>query len=125
MNQEQNITETTDTQTNRTNMTSPISANNLVSKINSLTNNNRTNSMSSPQSKSFGAEKYITLEYKTVMDSIMQLMPIDNLNEFYSKVYGIILQNIDSGFFAVGLYKEKSNCIKNRTSRTILIYNLQ
>ena len=114
MNKEQNITSLTKTQPNNTNMTSPIVSNNLVSKVNSLTSSNRTNPMSSPQSKSFGAEKSITLDYKSVIDEVVKLMPIENLNEFYSKVYGIILQNIDSGFFAVGLYKEKSSCINLR-----------
>ena len=114
MNKEQNITSLTKTQPNNANMTSPIVSNNLVSKVNSLTSSNRTNPMSSPQSKSFGAEKSITLDYKSVIDEVVKLMPIENLNEFYSKVYGIILQNIDSGFFAVGLYKEKSSCINLR-----------
>ena len=114
MNKEKSIKDIANTQPNNTGMTTPIASNNLVSKVNSLTFSNRTNPMSSPQSKSFGAEKGITLEYKTVIDEIIKMTPADNLNEFYSKVYGIILQNIDSGFFAVGLYKEKSNCINLR-----------
>ena len=114
MNQEQKLSDFIKNQSNNTNMTSPIASNNLVSKVNSLTHSNRTNSMSSPQSKSFGAEKAITLDYKSVIDEIIKFMPVENLNEFYSKVYGVILQNIDSGFFAVGLYKEKSNCINLR-----------
>ena len=33
------------------------------------------------------------------------------ITEFYSKIYSIITQNIDSDFIAVGLFKEKSSCI--------------
>ena len=115
MENEQKITDSAkQTQINNTGMTSPIITSSLVSKVNSLTHSNRTNQIISPQSISFGAEKGITLDYKNVIDEITKFMPVENLNEFYSKVYGIILQNIDSGFFAVGLYKEKSKCINLR-----------
>ncbi len=96
------------------NVTSPILSKNLVSKVNSLTFNNNANPLSNPQSKTFATDKGITLDYKAVIDELAKLNSINNINEFYSKVYGIILQNIDSGFFAVGLYKEKSNCINLR-----------
>ena len=113
---EKNITDSTKQiqANNNTGMTSPIVTSSLVSKVNSLTHNNRANQIISPQSISFGAEKGITLDYKNVIDEIVKLTPVENLNEFYSKTYGIILQNIDSGFFAVGLYKEKSGCINLR-----------
>ena len=103
-----------DNTTNNRPVTSPISSGNLVSKINSLTQSNRKSSLTNPQTKSFATEKSITLDYKSIIDGLNQIYPIPGLNEFYSKVYGIILQNIDSGFFAVGLYKEKSNCINIR-----------
>ena len=96
------------------NMTSPFSCGDLVSKVNSLTFGSRSNSLTNPQTKSFAAEKGVTLDYKYVTNELAKLQEISNLNEFYSKVYGIILQNIDSGFFAVGLYKEKSSCINLR-----------
>ena len=96
------------------NITSPISAKKLVSKVNSLIHGNRLDSLTNPQTKSFKTEKGKTLEYKNVIDPLTKLFPITNINEFYSNVYSIILQNIDSGFFAVGLYKEKSNCINLR-----------
>ena len=95
-------------------VTSPFSSVDLVSKVNSLTFNSRAQALTSPQTKSFGSEKGITLDYKQVIDELIKLQPINSLNEFYSKVYGIILQNIDSGFFAIGQYKEKSNCINLR-----------
>ena len=100
--------------TNNNGVTSPISANNLVSKVNSLTFSNRSNSLTNPQSKTFNTEKGKTLEYKVVIDELQKLYPVTNIYEFYSKVYGIILQNIDSGFSAVGIYKEKSNCVNLR-----------
>ena len=95
-------------------VTKPISAGNLVSKINSLTFGNKNKSLTNPQSKTFLSEKSITLDYKPIIDGINKVFPINNLNEFYTKIYGILLQHIDSGFFAVGLYKEKSNCINLR-----------
>ena len=100
--------------TNNNGVTSPISATNLVSKVNSLTFSNRSNSLTNPQSKTFNTEKGKTLEYKIVIDELQKLYPVTNIYEFYSKVYGIILQNIDSGFSAVGIYKEKSNCVNLR-----------
>lgn len=114
MNQEQISTEINNIKTNNNGVTSPISTKKLVSKVNSLTFGNRSNSMANPQSKSYATEKGKTLDYKQVLDDMNKLYPVNNLYEFYSKVYGIILQNIDSGFFAVGLYKEKSNCINLR-----------
>ena len=114
MNQEQVSTEINNIKTNNSGVTSPISTKNLVSKVNSLTFGNRSNSLVNPQSKSYATEKGKTLDYKQVLDNMNKLYPVNNLYEFYSKVYGIILQNIDSGFFAVGLYKEKSNCINLR-----------
>ena len=103
MNQEQVSTEINNIKTNNSGVTSPISTKNLVSKVNSLTFGNRSNSLVNPQSKSYATEKGKTLDYKQVLDDMNKLYPVNNLYEFYSKVYGIILQNIDSGFFAVGL----------------------
>ena len=111
MNQEQILSDTNNSIINNSGVTSPISSNKLVSKVNSLTYGNRSKSLTNPQAKSFKTEKSKTLDYKNVLDDLNKLYPVNNLYEFYSKVYGIILQNIDSGFCAVGLYKEKSNCI--------------
>jgi len=114
VNQEQILSDTNNSITNNSGVTSPISSNKLVSKVNSLTYGNRSKSLTNPQAKSFKTEKGKTLDYKNVLDDLNKLYPVNNLYEFYSKVYGIILQNIDSGFCAVGLYKEKSNCINLR-----------
>lgn len=114
MNQEQNISDKDVLITNNNGVTPPIGKYNLVSKVNSLTQNNRINSLTNPQLKIFSTEKGKTLDYNNVISELIKLCPISNINEFYSKVYGIILQNIDSGFFAVGIYKEKSNCINIR-----------
>ena len=114
MNQEKLESNTNNINTNNSGVTSPISAKKLVSKVNSLTGVNRSNSLTNPQTKSYATEKGKTLDYKLVLDDLNKLYPVNNLYEFYSKVYGIILQNIDSGFCAVGLYKEKSNCINLR-----------
>ena len=114
MNEEQIISDINEVKINNTGVTSPISSKNLVSKVNSLTHGNRLNSLNNPQTKSFATEKGKTLDYKTVIDELNKLYPVNNLYEFYSKVYSIILQYIDSGFCAVGLYKEKSSCINLR-----------
>ena len=114
MNKEQNIFNSNITKTNNNGVTLPISAKKLVSKINSLTLGGKSNALTNPNSKSFAIDKGKTLDYKNVIDEMVKLCPINNIYEFYSKVYGIILQNIDSGFFAVGIYKEKSSCINIR-----------
>ena len=95
-------------------VTSPISASKLVTKVNSLTFNNQTGPISITQPKAFNNEKGMTLDYKSVIDELIRINPIQNLNEFYSKTYSIIKKNIDSAFYAVGTYKEKSNCINLR-----------
>ena len=94
-------------------MRSPFSSSKLVSKVNSLTLSNHAGTIANSHS-TYLTEKGTTLDYKSVIDELINISPITNLNEFYSKVYSILLQNIDSGFFAVGLYKEKSNCINLR-----------
>ena len=114
MNEEQIISDINEANTVNNGVTSPISSKKLVSKVNSLTRGNRLNPLNNPQTKSFATEKGKTLDYKSVIDDLNKLYPVHNLYEFYSKVYGIILQNIDSGFCAVGLYKEKSSCINLR-----------
>ena len=95
-------------------VTSPIVHNKLVSKINSLTYNSSYTSITNPQSKSFTVEKGITIDYKSVIDKLVELSSVNNLNDFYTKLYGIICQNVDSSFFAIGLYKQKSKCINIR-----------
>ncbi len=116
MNEEKNITINCmkNNETKLTGVTSPLAPGNLVSKVNSLTSNNRVKQILNPQSASFSTDKGITLDYKQIIDELIKITPITNLNDFYSKVYRIILQHIDSGFFAVGLFKEKSNCINLR-----------
>ena len=113
MDKQQELTNTNPI-TNSKPITSPISAGNLVSKINSLTVGTRNKALTNPQTKSFATEKCVTFDYKSIIDGLNGIFPVSGLNEFYSKVYKVILQNIDSGFFAVGLYKEKSNCINLR-----------
>lgn len=100
--------------TENTRITSPISTMNLVSKVNSLTKNAGNNSLGTSQAKSFGSEKVMTLNYKLIVDELIKIKNINNLNDFYSSVFMIINKNISSDFMAVGLYKEKSNCINLR-----------
>lgn len=92
-------------------VTSPLSQEKLVSKVNSLTFNNYANSLSNPQNKVFNNDKGLTLNYKFVVDELVKIGNISNPDDFYSKIYSIITQNIDSNFIAIGTFKDKSNCI--------------
>ncbi len=92
-------------------VSSPISQGKLVSKVNALTNTPSVNQLLNPQSMVFNNEKGITLNYKNVIDSLVSISNVVNSADFCNKVYSIITQNIDSSFFAIGLFKEKSNCI--------------
>ncbi len=95
-------------------VTSPISQGKLVSKVNALTFNSASNTFVNPQKIVFNNEKGSTLNYKFVVDELVKLSTIDNTSELYEKIHSIILQNIDSSFMAVGIFKEKSNCINLR-----------
>lgn len=93
-------------------VTSPISASKLVSKVNSLTNFSGANSVN--QNLNFGKEKGSVLNLQSVVSELVKSSVIDNLNDFYSRMYSIISDSIDSDFMAVGIYKEQSNCINLR-----------
>ena len=95
-------------------ITSPISQGKLVSRVNALTSNSTTNSILNPQNMVFNAEKGSTLNYKLIVDELINLSSIGNITDYYNKIYSIITQSIDSSFFAIGLFKEKSACINLR-----------
>ena len=95
-------------------VTSPISQGKLVSKVNALTLNSSANHIMNPQNMVFNNEKSTTLNYKQVVDGLTKITNIENSTDFYNKIYALITQNIDSSFFAIGLFKEKSNCINLR-----------
>ena len=95
-------------------VTSPISPGKLVSKVNALTFNSSNKALVNPQNIVFNTDKGATLNYKFVVDELVKLANIDNTSDFYNKIHSIILQSIDSTFMAIGLFKEKSNCINLR-----------
>ena len=95
-------------------VTSPISQENLLSKVNSLTYNSFGNTLLNPQNMVFNNEKNSTLNYKNVVDELTKFVHVDNLTDYYNKIYSMISQNIESRFYAIGLYKEQSNCINLR-----------
>ena len=113
---ENKITQNNQSEVNKENkpVTSPISPGKLVSKVNALTLNSINNSLVNPQNIIFNTDKGSTLNYKFVVDELVKLANIDNTSEFYNKIHSIILQSIDSTFMAIGLFKEKSNCINLR-----------
>ena len=92
-------------------MTSPITPGKLVSKVNALTSNPATNQILNPQNIVFNTEKSSTLNYKNIVDELIKIDSIDNITDYYNKIYSMITQSIDSRFYAIGLFKEKSNCI--------------
>ena len=95
-------------------VTSPISQENLLSKVNSLTYNSFGNTLLNPQNMVFNNEKGSTLNYKNVVDELTKIVHIDNPTDYYNKIYSMISQSIESRFYAIGLYKEQSNCINLR-----------
>lgn len=98
-------------------VTSPIIQENLVSKVNELTLNSSTLPRLSIQNPIFEKEKKNPLNYKNYKDVIERIVKISdtyNINEFYNRIYSLIQENVDSSFFAVGLYKEQANCINLR-----------
>ena len=95
-------------------VTQPISQGKLVSKVNALTSGSATSKFLNPQNMTFSVEKSTTLNYKHIVDELINIFPVDNSTDFQNKIYSIITQSIDSSFFAIGLFKEKSNCINLR-----------
>ena len=95
-------------------VTSPISQGKLVSRVNALTSSSTGSSIINPQNMIFNTEKGSTLNYKHVVDELVKLTNVSSATEFCLKVYSMISQSIDSNFIAVGLFKEKSNCINLR-----------
>lgn len=95
-------------------VTSPISQGKLVTKVNALTSKNAINSVSNTQNIIFNQEKNLTLSHKKVFECLISAANIDNPIDLYNKVYSKISQCIDSKFYAIGLFKEKSNCINLR-----------
>ena len=109
----------TDTQLNTYNpaqspVTSPIFPEKLVSRVNALTLNSTANSIINPKNLVFNNEKSSTLKYKNVVEELLNLSDIGNLTEYHDRIYSIISKTIDSRFYAIGLYKEQSNCINLR-----------
>lgn len=110
VNQEKNIIDNNSKTSNKIPVTSPILKTDLVEKVNSLTFSNRSNLFESPQHKPYLKENK-SLDIAVVAKELTNLNRIDNINDFYLKVYSLITKNINSGFMAVGIFKEKSNCI--------------
>ena len=110
MKNEQDLIKPNTTDSNRVPVTSPFSSNNLVSKVNSLTSAKSVVSIN-PAQNIISNEKSTTLDYKTVINEITNMFPVESLNKFYSNIYSVISKNIDSAFIAIGIFKESSNCI--------------
>jgi len=94
-------------------ITTPVSSKKMISKVNALTSN-LSNSLHNPKNMVFNSDKAPTLSYKYIVEELGNFCGFANTNDFYSKIYSAISQQIDSSFFAIGIYKEKSNCINLR-----------
>lgn len=114
MNKQENIKKYTSEEIGKTPITSPFSTKDLVSKVNSLTFNHTGKKINTVVRSSVSHDNNFPLDYKIIIDELIKVQSVSNLNEFYSHIYTIITQHIDSEFWAVGLYKEKSNCINLR-----------
>ncbi len=88
-------------------ITSPLLQKKLVSKVNALTSSSPHVMSQNPHNIVFNTEKGSTLNYKFVVDELVKINNIDNIADFYNRIYSIITNNIDSSFFAIGLFKEK------------------
>ena len=95
-------------------VTSPISQENLVSKVNELTMNSAVSTHLNVAGATYPNDKKNVLSYKYVVDELVKINHISNIGEFYNKIYSIIANANDSKFYAIGIYKEKSNCINLR-----------
>ncbi|MBR1776248.1 diguanylate cyclase [bacterium] len=112
MKKEKNITKSDIKKQSKTPVTSPISASKLVSKVNSLTN--VSNAKAPASMLNFANEKSSILNNQYVISELNKLSEITNINDFYTKIYSIVSKSVDSGFMAVGIFKERSNCINLR-----------
>ena len=94
-------------------VTAPISQEKLLSKVNELTLSSSISPVLSVQGSAFkGETTYLNYKnYKDIIDKLTEISNTTDLSDFYKKIYSIILENVDSNFFAIGLYKEQSNCI--------------
>ena len=92
-------------------MTSPISQGKLVSRVNALTSSSASTPIMNPQNLIFNNEKNTTLNYKYIVDELISISEVNNIADYDSKIFSMVHRNIEVNFFAIGLFKEKSNCI--------------
>ena len=112
MNKEQNKTDkTVNAKKDISSVSTPIKTTDLVSKVNSLTSKNFSVTGFGQNYKMISSDKNSILDYKTIVEEIINLQIKDDINNYYSEIYTLINKHIDSEFLAVGIYKEKSKCI--------------
>ena len=95
-------------------VSSPFSQDKLLLKVNELTLNSSPKSLNIQSSYKSDSNSLNYKNYKDVIESIINISCNGNLNEFYNDIYSIILDNVNSQFFAVGIFKEQSGCINLR-----------
>ena len=112
MKKEKNTTKAKTDCTKSFGSTPPIKQEQLLTKVNSLTFNNcSTTSYGNVQNIFHNNDKAFTLSYQKVINELAKKTNITNINDLYSQIHTILTKNIDSSFMAVGLFKEKSDCL--------------
>ena len=96
------------------NVTSPIIQENLVSKVNELTFNSAANQPPLRQNRSYRSDSLSSFDYRYITDKLLKIDNIESINELYNSINSLITNTIGSDFYAIGLFKEQSNCINLR-----------
>lgn len=96
------------------NVTSPIIQENLVSKVNELTFNSAANQPPLRQNRSYRSDSLSSFDYRYITDKLLKIDNIELINELYNSINSLITNTIGSDFYAIGLFKEQSNCINLR-----------
>lgn len=95
-------------------VTSPILQEKLVSKVNELTFGLGDGQQVLGPGIPATSENRSELDAKYIIDELVTIPYDENIGDFYTRVYSIILKSINTNFYAIGTYKEQSSCINLR-----------
>ena len=93
------------------NATSPISQGKLLSKVNELTGIPLKSAPAISQINKAEYEKNSTLSNISIIEHLVNGSNIDNSTDYCNYVFSAITKNINSAFYAIGIFKERSSCI--------------
>ena len=95
---------------NTSNVTSPLSAAELVAKVNSLAIPPSTPRRATARVNSVIPEKR-NVDYKSMVDRFAEINTLNDINSYYFAVHKILTKYLNCSFTAFGLYNETSKCI--------------